>query len=207
MATDWHRHEQISVFNALYGRFAGPNCYVSFDRWLQLSPANPNDRLPADIHVALGIPDRKEKDVYIPSEEGKAPDLIAEFLSKESRTSDRRVKPVRYAKLGVREYLLFNPGGEFPDARIQGWTLFTSGDRVANSIEPDGGVNSQVLPVRFALIDGNLAILDQVTGDPLTPLEVERLARARETARADAAEAETRRLRAELDRLQAHGPQ
>jgi Uma2 family endonuclease len=216
LATDPHNNEQIDVYTALRARFAGPSCYVSLNRWLRMDPANPRDLLLPDILVALGVADRSDESHYVPSDEGKAPDLLIEFLSQDSLKADRSVKPRRYGKLGVRELFVFNPAGLFSPhhVRIQGWSLDTTGGRTSLPVEPDGGVNSRVLPVRFAIRFNQLFVLDQVTGVPITELQEMRLAymheaearqreaeaRQREAEARAQAEAEVRRLRELLER-------
>jgi ABC-type nitrate/sulfonate/bicarbonate transport system ATPase subunit len=54
----------------------------------------------------------------------------------------------------------------------------------------DGGVASEVLPVRFAIVQEQLLVFDRDTGEPLTALEAERRRRL---------EAEVRRLRKLLE--------
>jgi Uma2 family endonuclease len=208
MATDAHNNEQVEVYVALRGRFAGPRCYVSMNRWLHMNPANPAELLLPDILVALDVPDRSDETHFVPSVEGKAPDLLIEFLSKDSLRADRFIKPARYGKVGVREYFVFNPASMFASvrARIQGWTLDRAGGKTSLPTEADGGVNSRVLPVRFTIQFDQLFVVDQETGTPISPAQEARLAYVREaaahhreTARADAAEAENRRLRELLD--------
>jgi Uma2 family endonuclease len=202
LATDAHNNEQIDVYTALRARFAGPRCYVSLNRWLRMDPANPQDLLMPDILVALGVADRSNESHFVPADEGKAPDMLMEFLSQESLRADRTVKPRRYGRLGVREYFLFNPAGRFVPhhVRIQGWTLDTSGGRTALPVEPDGGVNSLVLHVRFAIRFNRVFVLDQETGTPITESQEMRLAYLQEAESRARAEAEVRRMRDLLDR-------
>jgi len=55
--------------------------------------SNPTDLLLPDILVALDVPDRSDEMHFVPSGEGKAPDVLFEFLSRESLRADRVVKP------------------------------------------------------------------------------------------------------------------
>lgn len=213
LASDYHLWEQDRCYDVLRTLFAGPSCYVSMNRWLAMGQHWPH-LLQPDLLVALDVPHRN-RDVYDPALEGKPPDLLAEYLSPRSLTGDLGDKRRLYALLGVREYWVFNPSGQFARPRIQGWTLQRTGAEHQLSAERDGSVASRVLPVRFALVDDLLAMIDRETGALLTAqqaadLRVQREAAAREAAdlRAEretkarqAAEEELRRLREELRRL------
>lgn len=214
LAHDRHHREQDYCCAVLQASFAGPECYVTRDRWLLMDPADPRDKLLPDLVVALGVPDALRGD-YDPVVEGKPPDLLAEFLSRESLAADIAEKRRRYAELGVREYWVFNPWGEFAAPRIQGWTLHGEQPAEPLPVEADGSVASHVLPVRFAVREDLLEILDATAGESLSPLraqqrriehETQARLRAEELARREAEarreEADARRaLEAEIERL------
>lgn len=229
LANDYHNLEQIHCFSVLYDMFAGPRCYVSFQRWLRRDPL---PRLQPDILVALDRPNynRNEYDSRL---EGKPPDLLAEWLSPRSQASDLIAKPDAYAKMGVREYWVFNPAGQYPGPRIQGWTLRGEAPAQSLAVAEDGSIASQILPVKFRIAGDVLELLHRQTGEPLTEVqavkqqwhhEMELRAAAQEAAAAAQeaaaaaeeaataalrreaetrvrAEAEIRRLQAELERL------
>lgn len=97
--------------------------------WLRLDRENARRLLP-DVLVALDLlSERRDPDEYRPWDTGKPPDVLAEFLSPSSTTADMVEKPLTYARLGVREYFLFDSAGDYPVPRIQGWSLDKGGDR------------------------------------------------------------------------------
>lgn len=214
MASDYHYLEQILCYTVLYERFAGPDCYVSFQRWLRRDAAGREPMLQPDLLVAQGVVQRNRR-VYDPWQEGKIPDLVAEYLSPTSLTSDQVKKVDAYHKLGIAEYWLFNPAGEFAGPRIRGWNLQGKGGPEPLSEEADGSFASRVLPIRFAVLDDVLEVLDGRSLQLLTPLHAQQLRiREAEMRQRDAedrwhaeamareqAEAEAARLRAELERL------
>jgi Uma2 family endonuclease len=221
LATDGHYREQIYVYSVLYDRFAGPECYVAFQRWLRRDRERRLSSLQPDLLVALGVPNALRR-VYNPWELGKPPTLVAEWLSDSSLKADRELKAGEYRKLGIAEYWLFNPYGEFRDPRVQGWDLQAEDDPAPLPGEADGSVASRVLPVRFVVHETRLAVLETTTGEPLTPLRAQELhildeiARRereaalrhqaeqeaqREAAARRRAEEELARLRAELEQL------
>lgn len=55
--------------------------------------------------------------------EGKAPDVVIETTSRRTRRKDIEEKPSLYAQLGVKEYFLFDPHGEYLDPPLQGHRL------------------------------------------------------------------------------------
>lgn len=207
LATDGHYREQIYVYSVLYERFAGPECYVSFQRWLRRDPEGQQPSLQPDLLIALGVPDALRR-VYNPWVLGKPPTLVAEWLSDSSLKADRTLKADEYRKLGIAEYWLFNPYGEFRDPRVQGWDLQVADDPAPLPAEADGSVASRALPVRFVVQETRLDVLDPTTGEPLTPQRAQELhlldeitARQREAAARRLADEEVQRLRAELERL------
>jgi len=179
LAHDTHRWECTYCEATLRAAFAGPDCYVSAETWLQMDPANPSDRLQPDLLVSLGVP-QEPRGEYLPSLEGKPPDLLAEYLSPSSVEADLHLKRPRYAALGVREYFVFNPAGRFRYPRMQGWTLHRNGRADALILAADGSISSNVLPVRFVIVDDQLLIVDRESGRPLSelPLVQQRLQQA-----------------------------
>jgi Uma2 family endonuclease len=221
MASDFHYLEQVFCYTVLYERFAGPDCYVSFQRWLRRDAAGKEPMLQPDLLVARGVAQRNRR-VYDPWQEGKMPDLVAEYLSPTSLKADQHGKVDAYRKLGIPEYWLFNPSGEFAGPRIRGWNLQGREGPEPLAAGPEGSFASRILPIRFAITDDVLEVLDRSTLVRLTPLHAQQLrireaearqreaeARQREaearqqteTERRRQAEAEVARLRAELERL------
>ncbi len=201
LATDWHRWDRDHVESVLRARFAGPDCYVSGETWLHMDPLHPDDKLQPDLLVALGVV-HTARAGYNPEVEGKPPDLLAEFLSDSSLKADRSDKWPRYARLGVREYFVFNPGGRFRDPRIQGWTLQRDATRAALPVDWDGGVASRVLPVRFVVRADRLDVVDAHTGRELSvQLDLEHRLTAEQQARQR--EAETRQRAEEAAQVEA----
>ncbi len=173
--------------------------------------------------MAKGIvpQDRRTYKIWV---EGKAPDMVIETTSRRTRRKDMRIKPELYARLGVKEYFLFDPLGEYLDPPLQGYRLDGADYR---RIEPaeDGGLDSRELQLRLRLGEGHLDFVRWDTGERLLTRaewlqraaesrkrEADRAAREaaareREAARAEreaearrAAEAEVARLQAELAR-------
>lgn len=230
LATDRHSEEQAYCWTALRYLLEPDGHYVSKDRWLRMDPDDEHDKLLPDLLVARDVLRRQwNVNEYLPWAVGKAPEVLAEFLSPSSEGVDQEEKPDRYGKLGVREYFLFDPDGTYRVPRIQGWTLRRDGGRAPLARRADGGVESAVLPVAFRLVEDHIAVVDTRTERVALRYEeaqallrqelaarfqaeqAQRRAEAAQRREAEArrqaeqarqqAEAEVARLRAEVDRL------
>lgn len=204
LASDPHFDEQHYCYYALRYLLNPDGHYVSADRWLRMDPANDHDKLLPDLLIALGLQERQwGNDEYLPWEVGKAPEVLAEFLSPSSVQADTVHKPRRYGKLGVREYFLFDPVGTYDVPRIQGWTLYGEDVREALPRGAEGGISSRVLPVRFVLVDDHIAVVDRRTGKlALRYEELQRLFRQELAAQQQEAAALQARLREEVEARQ-----
>jgi len=137
-------------------------------------------------------------------EGGRAPDVVIEITSKKTRKDDRERKPTIYAALGVREYFIFDPYGEYLEPPLQGYRLVQGGYEPIATYP----LRSEVLNLELRQEDGMLRLYHPQTGERLPTSDEEAQARraaeaARLAAEARAAqlEAEIARLRAELARL------
>ncbi len=123
-------------------------------------------------------------------EERRAPDWVLEVTSRSTRREDTVTKRDIYAALGVREYFLFDPLGEYLRPRLQGFRL------IDGSYEPmtpreHGSLLSDVLGLELHPRGEQLRLNDPESGHWL-------LTYAEQAARAEAAEAEAARLRGQV---------
>lgn len=149
-----------------------------------------------DILVVFGI-EKKERRIYKLEDEGKAPDVVIELISAETKAKDLGEKRYIYATLGVKEYYIFDPLHETLQPALRGYRL------VEGEYVPMTGTNllSPALGLELREEGGTLRLYDHKTGARLlTPEEAEAKA-ARESAQREAAEAEVARLREELAKL------
>ena len=113
---------------------------------------------------------------------------------------DLGTKRALYAMLGVREYFLYDPLGEYLQPPLQGYRL-QEGEYQRLPPEGEGRLTSQALGMELRVEEGRLRLVNPATGERLlTPSEA-LMARRVADARASQAEAELERLRAELARL------
>jgi Uma2 family endonuclease len=188
--TPLHRDVIFLLIDILRRWFAAaPNVYVSGNMMLYYEQGNPRRWVSPDVQVTLGIPREPERRVYKTWVEGKGPDLVIEVTSRSTQHEDEEWKFELYRRMGVTEYFLFDPEGEYLDPALQGY-------RLANGeYEPipaaDRRVPSKVLGLHLEADGRSLRFFD--------PAADGHLLSAQETI--SSAESEITRLRGELAAL------
>jgi Uma2 family endonuclease len=198
--TDLHIDALIYLREALRDFFRDePQVYVAGNMFLYYEEGNPAACLAPDVFVVQGVI-KQERRTYKLWEEGQPPAVVFEITSRGTRLEDLGSKRVVYAMLGVREYFLYDPLGEYLQPPLQGYEL-QQGEYQRMPAAVEGRLASQVLGLELRLEAGQLRVVNPSTGERLlTPAEAQAAWRAEATAR-HAAEAELERLRAELARL------
>lgn len=200
-----------------------PGVYVSGDILLYYVEGDPRKSVSPDVLVAFGL-GKKRRQNYLVWEEGKVPDFVMEFSSKNTYRNDLGHKMELYASLGIQDYFLCDIEGLYLPTPLMAFTL-VDGLYVPIAENVDGGLHSPALNLDFHVDDleadlyasaldsgfpagvAGLGIYDPIGEAWLqTPAEsafaraeVETIARQQEAARAEAAEAraETAEARAE----------
>ena len=116
--SDLHRQRMVDLIEALKCHYQGQEVYVSGNLLLYYERGNPKACLSPDVLVTLDRPSHP-REIYKLWEEGKAPELVIEVTSKSTRKKDTHHKKALYEMLGVQEYLLFDPRGDYLDSRFQ----------------------------------------------------------------------------------------
>ena len=131
--------------------------------------------------------------------------MVFEITSQGSRLEDLGTKRAVYAMLGVQEYFLYDPLGEYLRPSLQGyWLQEGEYQRLLPGLE--GQFASQTLGLEIRLENGCLRVFNPATGERLlTPAEALVASRNGIAARR-AAEAELQHLRAELAHLRGESP-
>ena len=195
--TDDHRDAMVRHIELLQHYYRGQDVYVSGDLLVYYQQGNPKKFVVPDAFVVKGLRPGKRR-IYKTWVEGKVPDVVIETTSRKTRPKDTRVKPELYARLGIKEYFLFDPHQEYLDPQLQGYRLTPDGYHRIES-DSDGALVSEALNLRLSVADGQLQFHRCDTGERLLTAaereDVERRARR-------SAEAEVARLRAELARRQ-----
>jgi Uma2 family endonuclease len=197
--TDVHRNEMADLIATLEDYYRDdPWVYVSGNLLVYYVEGNPKKRVSPDVFVVRGI--RKEpRRTYKIWEEGKAPKVVIEVTSKKTRFEELHRKHELYRVLGVREYYLYDPTGDYLPKQFMAYRLKGS---EYHEVTPKGNVcKSAILGLELKIEEGRLRLYDAHTGRRLlNRAELAAALQAAEKARR-AAETELERLRTEMARL------
>ena len=197
--TELHREEMTYLIQALQSWYRdAPDVHVGGNLFLYYVQGNPRAVISPDVYVTKGIPKGLRR-IYKLWEEKKAPNLVIEVTSDSTRDEDLLKKKDIYERLGVEEYLLFDPLGDYLDPRLQGYRL-VDGRYRPMPLEPDGSLTSQTIGLRLRPEGSRLLLIDPATGEPMLSDQEVRDRLAEESAARRAAEEEIARLRRELAR-------
>ena len=208
--SDYHRHSLIWTLQALEAHFAqNTEVYVSGDIFIYYREGEPRKSISPDVLVCFGI-NPKLRLTYKVWEEGKAPDFVMEFSSKNTYDKDLTEKMDVYASLDIQDYFLYDAEGLYLPSPLMGFTLV---DDVYVAIPPDanGGIRSSVLGLDFRLRGAEIGIYDPIANEWVQTLAEQEAARAenaearaeQETHARKNAEAELAKALAEIERLRA----
>ena len=168
--------------------------YVSGDLLMYYVEGNPKVSVAPDVFVVFGVEDRMRMH-YLVWEEGKVPDFVLEVASKSTWREDLGPKRDLYARLGVKEYWMYDPTGEYFAPVLQGLRL--AGDAYVRKLpvaSPDGALTlrSDTLGLELRAQGGEMRFRDPATGETLLS-HAEAEAARREEANARRKEAAARR--------------
>ena len=110
----------ISVLRTYYAHRR--DVYVSGDLLVYYEEGDPRASVAPDVFVVFGVEDR-ERMTYRVWEEGKGPDFVLEVASRSTWREDVGAKRGVYARMGVGEYWLYDPMGEYLRPRLRGYRL------------------------------------------------------------------------------------
>jgi Uma2 family endonuclease len=161
--TDVHRREILHTIETLERHFRdAPDIYVSGNLMFYYEEGNPSAVVSPDVFVVKGV--RKGlRRTYKLWDEGVAPCVVIEMTSRSTRLEDKGNKRALYAQLGVREYFLFDPLGEYLKPPLQGFTLVDD-EYAALPVESDGGIISRELGLKLYRDETVLRLFDLASG-------------------------------------------
>lgn len=211
--TGIHCKNFVALLDILDRHFADdPWVYVWGNLFVYYERGNKRKHVTPDLFFVRGVPKNPDKprDYFLCWEEGHTPDFVIELTSKSTRKEDVGKKKELYRDvLKVREYLLFDPLGDYLKPRLQGFRLRDGEYEPLNEI--DGRLSSEVLGLHFEAEGVDLHVYDPASGQRLltTPklFDEAAVARDRATAERDRATAERDRAAAERDSVSAENEQ
>lgn len=202
--TDVHRKLLMDLDWTLRTFFRDePQVYAAGNLLIYFVQGDPTQSVAPDVFVVKGVP-KHDRRTYQVWREGKAPDVVIELTSDSTRAEDLGRKRFLYADLGVKEYFLFDPLGDYLKPPLRGYRLVE--DEYAQMNETP--LYSAELGLELHPEGTTLRLYDPRTQHYLlSPDEtydqaaLETVRAEHERARAEHAETELGRLRAELAKL------
>lgn len=191
--TEVHLFETIYAIEALRQRFAeADDVYVGGNLFFYYQAGVPSAVVAPDTFVVKGVPKLPPRRKYVLWEEKKVPCFVLELTSDSTRGVDVGKKKELYKRLGIEEYFLFDPLGDYLKPRLQGYRLVR---RAYQPLRPalDGSLASKSLGLTFRPEEEHLRLVNTLTGEPLLRHEEEVAVRRQAEALA-AQEAEARRM-------------
>ena len=144
--------------------------HIASDMFLYFKEGDPRAVVAPDVFVVVGAGKHKRLS-YKLWEEPKAPDFVLEVTSRSTRAEDEGRKRAVYASLGIGEYWLFDPTGDWLAPRLQGFRLHAGEYRALPSVAMVGGglgLHSEVLGLEVRHdADGRLRFHDPQSGEDL----------------------------------------
>jgi len=188
-----HLRVMIDLIVGLQRRFAPmPDAWVSGNFFLFYEQGNPKARVSPDVLLARGLSGPPSR-YYLLWEE-TVPSLVVEVTSRKTRSKDMGFKKQVYERIGIEEYILFDPMEDYLRPQLQGYRLMRGRYQPMPLVE-DGTLLSRTARLRMRPEGQRLRLIDAVTAEPILWPEEAELARGKaERARQ---EAETARQEAE----------
>jgi Uma2 family endonuclease len=161
-----HLNEMLDLIAALKRRYQEqPDVYVAGNMFLYYRKGDPRSVVAPDVFLVRGVSKRKRKS-YKLWEEGRAPSLAIEVTSDSTSDEDVGKKKTCYEMLGVEEYILHDPEGDYLKPRLQGFRL-SRGRYEPIPRRMDGSLESRVTGLTLQIEGKNLRLIDTATGERL----------------------------------------
>jgi len=185
----------------LHDHFADRAPLILADQFVYYAENFPRLRFAPDVAVIFGVAPGP-RDNYKIWQEKQVPSVIFEITSPGTQKQDQETKKDLYEKIGVQEYWLFDPKGEWIPEQLRGYTL------VEEEYQPILNAQSSALGLRFQIEGPSLALYRLATGEKLlapeevaATLQAEIAARQAEVAARQAAEADLAQAQQRAEQL------
>lgn len=186
-----HFYALLVTLEVLRQYLKGQRATVLGNQFLYYAQGFPRLRVAPDVMVIKNV-EPGGRDNYKIWEEGEVPAIIFEMTSPGTAKQDEGFKFSLYEQLGVEEYWLFDPKGEWIPEQLRGYRLHR------DTYEPITDGRSVVLNLQLRVEDQLISFYREDTGEKL--LIPDELAEALEQERQ---QAEQERQRAEQERQRA----
>ena len=169
--TEYHILAITHLYDVLRPWFhAREGFHVAANMLLYFEQGNPSAVRGPDVMVSKGLRGKHLRRSFRVWEEGVAPTVIIEVTSAATKDEDQVEKPAVYARIGVKEYFLFDPIGEYLRPRLQGFRL-VKGVYVPMKSRRADRLSSREPGLDFATEAHLLRVVDPKTGRRLPTRE------------------------------------
>jgi Uma2 family endonuclease len=159
---DWHRIWMNSTIERLQRYFAGQRVYVAGNMMIYYVEGNAECCICPDTFVARDC-EPGHRTVYRVWEDGPMPDFAFEISSESTWREDRSTKLQLFARLGIKEYVMYDWSGRWLKPALQGFRL-AAGNYRAIEGDTKTGFALPHLGVTFRLDGSALTMLETATG-------------------------------------------
>ena len=188
----------FAILSVLTQYLAGTQATVLADQFLYYSKGFPKLRVAPDVMVIFDVAPGG-RDNYKIWQEGQVPSVIFEITSPGTQSHDTGFKKTLYEQLGVQEYWLFDPRGQWIQKQLRGYRLISGEYQLITDFRSDP------LQLKLQVEDKLLCFYREDTGEKLLIADELSLALTQEAEARISAEAlaEQERLRAEQEHQRA----
>lgn len=155
-----HLYAILITLEVLRQYLDGQPATVLANQFLYYAQGFPRLRVAPDVMVIYGVAPGG-RDSYKIWEEGQVPRVIFEMTSKSTQQEDQLIKKTLYAQLGVEEYWLFDPKGEWLESPLLGYHL------QEETYQPIVDLRSHVLSLQLRVEGKLIGFYDLETGQKL----------------------------------------
>ncbi|NJL61984.1 MAG: Uma2 family endonuclease [Methylacidiphilales bacterium] len=117
-----HLYAILTTLEVLKQYLTGKQATVLANQFLYYSQGFPRLRVAPDVMVIFDV-QPGGRDNYKVWEEGQVPQVVFEMTSKGTQNQDQEQKKTLYEQLGILEYWLFDPKGEWIAEKLRGYRL------------------------------------------------------------------------------------
>ncbi len=189
-----HLYALFATLEVLRQYLLGQQATVLGNQFLYYAQGFPKLRVAPDVMVIFNVAPGG-RDNYKIWEEGVVPTVIFEMTSKSTKNKDLDEKKTLYEGLGVQEYWLFDPRGEWIEGQLRGYRLRDE------EYQPITDNRSQPLQLRLHAEGQLIGFYREDTGEKLLiPQELADALVSEKVARQQAEE-ENEKLKAQLRTL------
>ena len=158
----------LNTFTVLAQYLQGQKAVVMSNQFLYYIQHNPRARVAPDVMVIFDV-DYSDRQNYKIWSEGETPKVVFEMTSPSTRNEDTGFKYGIYEQMGVEEYWLFDPKGEWIPEKLRGYRLqdIVVAGTEETIYQPIQDGISQALQLRLQVEDKLISFYRLSTGEKL----------------------------------------